>query len=342
MSWSGFFAALVLLCIFGILGAALNIVIKARQGLTSSVLIGYMLYYGIFEIVYLLCLAFNNSLNALKIVWGIVITVMLLASLLIIRKNIIVFALNTIGGLKRNWKIFTLMSIFSIGMLIVYICGVSYISEEGYAYSAIGDSLYNGRLFMRDVFTGAELDAPDMRYAFSGYYMHTAVLCSIFKVSPVIMQHNIMGIICILMSLDVVYLIGRAVFMVSLKHTGALIICYGLVNVYLLFYSGERYFLFTGAYDGMTQLPYIIVPAIILGLIYILKYNENRTGWVLIALCAIAGVSFSAAAVEVVPLIIVCGIVTVVISRREYRAAIGGLACLVPGIIYNVIYRIFV
>ena len=73
-------------------------------------------------------------------------------------------------------------------------------------------------LFMRDVYTGMKLDAPDMSYAFSGYYMHSAVLCSIFKVSPVIMQHNVMGIISILVSIDVVYLIGRIIFRASIRY----------------------------------------------------------------------------------------------------------------------------
>lgn len=344
MNWSGVLAALLLLSIFEILGTTLSTIIKARQRLTINFLMGYMIYYGIFEIVYLLCLAFNNSLNTLKVVWQITVITLLAVSLCILiimrEKSFIMLAYNTLIGLKRNWKVFIPVVVMVICTLVVYVCDVSYISDGGYAYSAVGDSVYSGKLFMRDVYTGMKLDAPDMSYAFSGYYMHTAVLCSVFKVSPVIMQHNVMGIISILVSIDVVYLIGRIIFRASIRYTWALILFYEIVNVYLLFYSSEHYFLFTGAYDSMTQLPYIIIPAITLGFIYIIRYNKTTIGWVLVALCNMAGAALSVDALAAAPLITLCGIVTAAVCKREYRTVLGGLACLIPGIIYNMIYRI--
>lgn len=344
MNWSGVLAALLLLSIFGIFGTTLSTIIRAKQRLTINFLMGYMIYYGIFEIVYLLCLAFNNSLNTLKIVWQITVITLLVVSLCILiimrEKSFIMLAYNTLIGLKRNWKVLIPVVIMTICTLVVYVCGVSYISDGGYAYSAVGDSVYSGKLFMRDIYTGMKLDAPDMSYAFSGYYMHTAVLCSVFKVSPVIMQHNVMGIISILVSIDVVYLIGRIIFRESIRYTWALILLYEIVNVYLLLYSSERYFLFTGAYDSMTQLPYIIIPAITLGFIYIIRCNKTTVGWVLVVLCNMAGAGLSVDALAVVPLITLCGIVTVSVCKREYRTALGGLVCLIPGIIYNMIYRI--
>ena len=344
MNWSGVLAAVLLLGIFGILGTTLSTIIRARQRLTINFLMGYMIYYGIFEIVYLLCLAFDNSLNTLKVVWQIAVITLLVVSLCIMTimrgKGYVILAYNTLVGLKRNWKAIIPVAMMTICTLVVYVCGVSYISDGGYAYSAVGDSVYSGRLFMRDVYTGMKLDAPDMSYAFSGYYMHSAVLCSIFKVSPVIMQHNVMGIISILVSIDVVYLIGRIIFRASIRYTWALILFYEIVNVYLLFYSGAHYFLFTGAYDSMAQLPYILIPAVALGFIYIIRYNKTTIGWVLVALSNMAGAALSVAALAVVPLITLCGIVTVSVCKHEYRTMLRGLVCLIPGIIYNMIYRI--
>lgn len=321
MNWSGVLAAVLLLGIFGILGTTLSTIIRARQRLTINFLMGYMIYYGIFEIVYLLCLAFDNSLNTLKVVWQITVITLLVVSLCIMTimrgKGYVILAYNTLVGLKRNWKAIIPVAMMTICTLVVYVCGVSYISDGGYAYSAVGDSVYSGRLFMRDVYTGMKLDAPDMSYAFSGYYMHSAVLCSIFKVSPVIMQHNVMGIISILVSIDVVYLIGRIIFRASIMvHMGidiifmrlSMYICCFIV-VHIISFSRE-------AYDSMAQLPYILIPAVALGFIYIIRYNKTTIGWVLVALSNMAGAALSVAALAVVPLITLCGIVTVSVCKH--------------------------
>ena len=58
------------------------------------------------------------------------------------------------------------------------------------------------------------------------------------------------------------------------------------------------------------------------------------------ALSNMAGAALSVAALAVVPLIRLCGIVTVSVCKHEYRTMLRGLVCLIPGIIYNMIYRI--
>lgn len=133
MNWSGVLAAVLLLGIFGILGTTLSTIIRARQRLTINFLMGYMIYYGIFEIVYLLCLAFDNSLNTLKVVWQITVITLLVVSLCIMTimrgKGYVILAYNTLVGLKRNWKAIIPVAMMTICTLVVYVCGVSYISD---------------------------------------------------------------------------------------------------------------------------------------------------------------------------------------------------------------------
>ena len=336
----GIVAVLILLTIFETIGAAFNAIIRARQGLTVNILYGYMIYYSIFEVVYLICLVFNNNLNFLRIVWMITIGIVVAISVYIARKNIYMLAENIIIGIIEEWRLICVAGAVTLAFLLLYICGVTYIPEKSYAYSAISDSVYTGKMFLRDVYTGVSLDRPDITYALSGYYMHSAMLCSLFKMSAVVVQHNIMGVVCILMSIYIVYLIGRAIFNNLSKHIFGLIVCFEIINVYLLLYSNKQYFLLTGAYDEMTQLPYVLVPAILLGYIYILRKEENTAGWSLIALCAVASCSVSISSIVAVPLMILCGAVTVMIGRRDYRVVVKGVLCILPCIVYNVIYRI--
>ena len=336
----GILAVFILLIIFGIIGYGFNTMIKAKHGLAINILYGYMLYYSMFEVVYLMCLAIHNSLNLLLIVWLIVVGVMLAVSWIAAKKHIYMAAGNLISAVMREWKAICVTGVVTIGFLILYICSVTNTLEGPYAYCAVSDGANSGKLFLRNMYTGEGITRPDMTYALSGYYMHSAMLCRLLRADAVIVQHNIMGTICILMSLDILYLIGRAMFGNSSKRVWSVIVFYEIINAYLLLYSNKRYFLLTGAYDEMAQLPYILVPIIILGYMYILRTKAENDGWRLMALCAASSCAVSISSIAAVPLMILCGAVTVMISRRDYRTIIRGVLCILPSIVYNVIYHI--
>ena len=331
---------LVLLTIYEIAGMAFNSITGTRQSAVLNIVCGYMVYFILYEAVYLICLIIRNNLGLMKILWAVVLVLMISASLFIARDNVGKLAMNIRNRLERDWNMICITGATTLVFLVIYVFGVSRVSGDSYAYGAISDAVESGKMFMRDVYTGADMDGLDMPYALSGYYMHTAMLCSFLKISPMVMQHNVMGTICILVSLGLVYLIGRMLFHNSSKHVCGLIILYELFNLYLLMYSDAHYFLLTGAYDEVTQIPYVLIPCIILGYIYILRAEKGALGWSIMALCGAASCALSISSVLIVPIAILCGTIYTALDRRQYRVMINGALCVLPCIVYNVIYWI--
>lgn len=331
---------MILMAVFLITGSAISTVFKIDKNMMLNMILGYMFYYGAFEIIYIVCLLFKNSLVLLKILWIISICVMLISSVIIAiygeQKVSVSDVKNTIN---KNWKFLITVGVVEIVLILVYVCGTSYVARDTYAYNVIGDCLNSGKMYFRDVYTGMELKRLDMSYAISGYYMHTAVLCSIFRITPVIMQHNVIGVINMLMNAVVIYSIGKNIFCSEIKSV-LLIVFNAVVNICLLFCNNEKYYLLTGAYDEMTQLPYIIIPVLILGFICFMEQSNRKNGWMLIMLCSIASVGLSVQSLTVVPIVLIFGILTVMISSHKYGLLPSMLVWIFPEIVYGIIYKL--
>ena len=336
MALKAIITVVALMVLFEIIGMAFSCVIRKKQDIALNMLYGYLIYFSIFEVLYLICLALKNDLKILGIAWLVVLAILIASAILISRKILLHTFEGLAGFVAERWKQIVIIVVFTLTMLFIYILGLSYVTEDSYSYACISDAIATRKMFLRDVYTGVDIKVPDIIYALSGYYMHSAVICKALKLSAVSVQHNIIGIITILLSVDAIYLIGKELMKDKSWMIACFIILYEAANLYLLLYSNERYFLFTGACDEMSQIPYILIPVIVLGFIRLLK--ENESGWNLVLLGGMAGCALSVSSIMVVPMTILCGTITVAIYRKSIREMASGGICLISGIIYIIIY----
>jgi hypothetical protein len=337
MALKAIIAVIVLTAIFEILGMAFSCIIKKRQSVALNMLYGYMVYFSTFEVLYLISIALKNSLKLLGVVWLIFLIVGILVAAFIVRKTSVQTVHSVIKFVEEKWIRVVVVVVITLAILLVYIVGVSYVTDSSYSYACINDAVATGKMFLRDVYTGVDIKTPDIRYALSGYYMHSAIWAKFLKLSAVCVQHNVMGIITILLSINVVYLLGKELFGNKTWMLTGFIILYEAANLYLLLYSNERYFLLTGAYDEMSQIPYILIPVIVLGFIEILR-NDAISGWSKVILCGIAGCAVSASSIMVIPATILCGAITVAVCKKDVREIVISGVSLIPSVIYIIIY----
>lgn len=333
---------IILMAVYEILGMTITWAIKARQSVAGNLVFGYLTYYILYQILYLICVTLHNELRFMGIIWIAVISCILIVSIFIsIRSKSVEALIKECKGMSAKGRRTVCMVIgITLAVVVLYICGIIRVSGESYAYSAVRDALETGKMFLRDVYTGENLSNVDMPYALSGYYMHSALLCSIFKLSPIMVQHNVIGSITIIISVCIVYLIGREFYGSSINKTCALVVFYELVNLYLILYGNEHYFLLGGAYDELVQLSYVLVTGTILGYISIGRYENKKNGWCMIMLCTAASGAMSVSSVTVLPVMVLCGTVSMAVIRHNYRVVIYGMCSMIPCVIYNVMYYI--
>lgn len=130
MALKAIIAVIVLTAIFEILGMAFSCIIKKRQSVALNMLYGYMVYFSTFEVLYLISIALKNSLKLLGVVWLIFLIVGILVAAFIVRKTSVQTVHSVIKFVEEKWIRVVVVVVITLAILLVYIVGVSYVTDS--------------------------------------------------------------------------------------------------------------------------------------------------------------------------------------------------------------------
>lgn len=331
------------LCLqFLIYGVAANKILKLKMKLYETEIIGFFVHFGLFQIIALPLILLQKSLTLLMLVW-IAVSVISAAYVLLAARKELGHALKGICSGVWNMKGFLLLGAVTITALACYYFAVQkYMGwDTTYYVGTVNTSIYTDTMYIYNGSSGAMESKLDLRYALSGFYMHSAVLCRVFSLNAMEVQKYVMGILCILLYGMLVFAIGKKLFQESSKSALGLVITAFLLNFGFHTMYTSSSFLLVRAYEAKGYCANVIMPALFYMVLCFWKKRKDRTYWWMLFLIAFASVPVSMSALVIAPAVIAIMLLTEWILEKDAVLLWRGFWCLVPNGIYLLVYFLY-
>lgn len=314
---------------------------EEKNNLLFHMASGYMIMFGLFEIVALPFIWQRQSLSLLIAVYGGIVLVLSVISLVWNVKRIPEICKDAICSIKN----FT----FCIWAQLAVICGQIWIYSR-YQYANADDSFYvaaattalsTDTILAYKPYTGVLYEHLPSRYVLSPIYAFTAVISKVTDTHPAILTHSVFMILFLLLAYAVYALLGRALFHYDMEKTGYFLILVSALNIFAA-YSEETsgLFLLVRLWQGKAILAGILLPMILYLGIRIFMLEGKRADWILLAvvLCACCMVSSMGIMLGAIML----GILGILFAwrKKSIRLLLYSALCCLPNLLCAVIYLV--
>ena len=186
---------------------------KDDYSLSGALLLGYFTWFGIFEVICLLCEVFLLPLRTLTLIMAVFAAGVIFLGLYSGYRSWI----QSMNSLRYRLKLHgpVLIAVLAaLGATVVFVLLYSDASaDSGWYVGTSATALATDTIGRFDPSTGAKVLRFQARYALSCYPYHSSVICSLVKGLPVIVQaRSVMSAINVLISFIAVYYLGRVLF----------------------------------------------------------------------------------------------------------------------------------
>ncbi len=251
-----FLVLLIELSIFYVMGTVFNqYIMKAeKQAIPQKVIYGFLVIQIFFQIYVFPFIILDGSLKLLARIWSFAIVVLAILCVIKIKDTVIEDYNKIKSYIKQNKGIVALVII-----VIFAIC--YYVSINGeqnddavYYIGLISTTLDTDRMYRFNVYTGEGMDSLYLRRALVTFEIHSAALCSIFNIHPLVLARIGRASLNVVLTSMAIYLIGMKLFAKDEKreNKSCMLIVLTLAMNFLFignYYTGAR-FLLTRAYEG--------------------------------------------------------------------------------------------
>lgn len=313
-------------------GMLMKRVLKLSCDSTFFVVIGYLISMVIFQVVAIPFQIMRISLSMLTNIYVVIMVVLSIVLLCILKKNV-----------DRNKK--KNANILSIGcLLVIIVVQCVAVVLNMYNGSAWDSSHYNGEIVtawatdtMRifDQYTGKEM-VFNWRECIFTYEMHSAAMCRLFNIHPMIYVHRVLASIEIIIYNIIIYNIGLLLF--KNEANKATMVC-GLsliVNTYTSSLFLPSAFLWYRSGESKSMLANIVLPLLLYWIIQ-LNIEDRWSIWMMLLLSVVMGAGISNSAVFIMPIMLTICIVPLFLRKKDVKVLAKYVMCLLPCLLYIII-----
>ena len=311
---------------------------KEHFSLTMTVMIGFFLFYGLFQVIAVPCTFLRLPLTWLCGIW------------MTVAAAVVIYAAVTCRGLwleagRAVWRQFrrepfwTLVPLLAVAAQTVFV--VMWQTDYWDATYYIGDvslSVYTNTISLYDPLTGDIRSVFDIRHCFATYLMQDAVVCKTFGIHPLIETKTIMGAVITVLNNVVVYNIARLLFKGNRERTGLMLVFALLVNLFTYTSYTASSFLLLRTYEGKAVLGSVIIPAVIYVAARLYQDYKNTALWWLLFLLCQSSCAISSSAMMVVPVEVGALILGLAVWKRDIRPLGKALLCMLPCLVIMALY----
>lgn len=324
------------LLVFFAMGSLLMKLLKMKQDSSMAVILGYLLYFSLFEIITVPLTLLWVPLRGFSIGWGIFLALTVVLSLVLLGRK----WMEQLRGINMVWKehswmLFLAVAVIMLQCMIVAVYQDS-TADASFYVGTVSTSVYTGTMFRYDAYTGNILKNFQSRYVFSAYPMHNAVWCELLGIHPIVESKIVMSVINVLISNLIIYQIGKRLFQDEKKKADLMVAFVCLLQLFTntIYTSGT--FLFTRAYEGKSLLANVAIPAVLYCSIWFWQ-KEEKALWVVLFLTSLSAVSFSGSSF-ILMAGIAAGIFSVICIRKQFAKLIPMCICMIPEAVYLLLY----
>lgn len=237
---------------------------KEKNNILLHMAAGYVIMFGLFEIIALPLIFLRQSLTTLVYLYGGIVLVLSVVSL----------ARNIRRIPEIFWKIKEAVQNFTIciwgqfliiaGQIFIYIRYQYYNSDDAFFVASASTSLATNTIFAYSPYTGTLYEKLPPRYVLSPFYAFTATISKVTDTHPAIVAHMVFMILFLLLFYAVYALLGRIFFSCDMEKTGYFMILASVLQIFSAY--SERtsgLFLLIRLWQGKAVLAGILLPMIL-------------------------------------------------------------------------------
>lgn len=326
-----------------LLGLIVTNFMKENKNLLFSFVIGYIIEFATFEILYLPMYFLNCSFKLLLYIWTSLMIGLSVVSVIINIKNFKDIASYNLQIIK---SIPNLVIVWIILLSIQIYFPVNFMQQidpdDAFYLATTNTTIETNSLFQYDGYTGEKGNAGGLRYAMSGLVIYYAVLSKVTLFHPAILQHTIWPAIAVILEFSLYALIGNKLFKGDKEKLVYFLIFLSTLYIFgwISIYTNFAFFAYR-SWQGKALISNFIIPAVWLFYILCIENDKKLLYWLLFIALMISSIFVTELGVFLIPIEV--GVLSLIylIQNKKVGIFIKSLLCCVPQIIVGIVYLMF-
>ncbi len=297
---------------------------------------GFLGYHFVFWIAAFGCTYLNESLHVLKLIWLFVICVLMIACVL--KRTEIVHSYKNIVMEFWKYKFFIVPCIGLVAFLIYFVCvnGQSDVDARTYI-GEVTSIVDTGKLSGFSATTGQILQKISLKRSFTMFGVNSAVLCSIFKIHPLIFCRTVRASINIILLTVILFIIFEGIYKNYEEKVEHAIMSLMMAQSFLFLFANSIYtssvFILYRTYEGKAYCSGVLILIAAYFAVKLCRTNDRRF-FGMIFITMVTSMSISASATFITPLAAGCIVCAYIIINRKWKYIIPLFFSFMPNIVY--------
>lgn len=273
-----------------------------------TVIVGYFVYYVLFECLALPLKIVGSSLSFLAVSWVVIIFGILVLSIFLNKQYMKELVCQLFKGIRRNKKYFYCfcgLVFFIFAMILSITPETMGVQDDAYYIADAMTSLFTDTIQQRYYVTGDLLNYYQTNYFIPMYPIHGAVVGRLIQLHPIIENKWCNVLIVLILENWVYYLLALKVFKADKKKSFFLLCLMTFFNLnYDLWGNSAGTFFFYRISEGKGILSNLVLPAIFL-LYWEASKTKKKSAWVAMMSIICGGISICMSSVFVIPVLLI-------------------------------------
>lgn len=310
-----------------------------KNNLLLHVAAGYVLMFGIFEILALPLIWQRQPLSLLVNLYAGILLAGSAASLALNWRRLPEVFGNALSAVRKfTFCIWAQLALIA-GQIFVYARYQYANADDSFFVAAASTALSTNTIFAYNPYTGAAYKSLPSRYVLSPFYAFTAAVSRLTDTHPAILAHSVFMILFLLLAYAVYALIGRALFGRDMEKLGYFMILASALNIFAAY--SERtsgVFLLIRLWQGKALLAGVLLPMVFYMALRIFMQEGGRADFFLmfVLMCACCMASSMGVMLGAVML----GIIGILFAWRNksVRVLLYAFLCCLPNVFCASVY----
>ncbi len=324
-----------------------------------STVAGFFLYYLLFFVFCVPPMKYYRPMSLLTKIWVPTVVILVIVSAILNHKRWAAGARRALGYLKEHPCVTFFIAVL-IGLQVFLVsCTYNFTLDAAYYVANVATSVETDMMNVYDPFTGAWQDHYEMRYFFATYQIRDAVVCQLTGIPALVYTKSVMAVTIIILTNIVYFMIARELFtgsrasddngvlgMTRVKSSETAVVVMMaimlVINMTFITIYTSSLFLMTRTYEGKSIVGNLAVMTLFL---LFIKMNDDKLKhhpWFIVFTVCFGAATISSSANMLMPVELTVLFVPMMIRKKAWRMIPGYIACVIPGVVFSLIYVLYV
>ena len=336
---------------------------KKDFSLSGALLLGYVVYFSLFEVICLVCEVALAPLSRLSVIMMTVGTAFMLGGVVYCWRSWLLRVRSLKRRLRAHGWLLAVVIVLTLAVCFFALIYTDDSADSDFYVGMASTALYTNTIGRFDPTNGRFLKAINPRYAYALYPIHNAVVADLFHIPAIAAARSVMSVINALVSCLSYYKLGRILFAqktdrnltaeetgrmgdqgsaLQIRKTDVFTILLLLLNLFSATIYMPGTFLFTRTFEGKHLIVNMVVPLAAAACVAVFRgipedAREQRFVFENLFFLLLAGVCFSAS-VSVPALMIAAALFPFLVYSKKWNMLLRLFLAELPFLVWAVLY----